>query len=305
MEIITGKKKFKIEGQTAVAIGKFDGIHIGHQLLIEDIVKAKERGFKATVFTFEPSVEEFFGKSNGKCLLTIEEKRKQLAEIGVDILIEFPIDSETVAISPYDFVSTYLNDYLNCKYIVCGEDLSFGAKGEGDFSLLMDLAKEFGYEAKCINKISYKNNIISSTLIRDMIENGDIVSANEVLGYSYYLSGEVVHGNQIGRSMGTPTVNINIPENKILPPFGVYYSNIIVDARSYRSITNIGKKPTIKSDDSVNAETFIYDFSGDLYGKIITVELKEFKRKEIKFDNLDNLMKQIEIDIEDGRVRMN
>lgn len=311
MKLISGLKQFNINEPTAVAIGKFDGVHLGHKKLLDQILQAKADGLKATVFTFDPPVEELFGRSKGKIfgdflyLTTKEEKRKIMESMGIDYLVEFPIDLETAAIEPEDFVNDYIKKSLNAKLIVCGDDLSFGNKGRGDFRLLKSMANECDFEAMSIDKVRVADKVVSSTAVRDYICNGQLSDAANMLGYNYFLSGAVVKGNQIGRSFDVPTVNLDIPANKLIPENGVYYSNLYIenDSKVYKSITNIGRKPTIKDDNAVNAESFIYDFSENIYGKEIKVELLEFRRKEMKFENLSTLEKTIKADIEAGRNR--
>lgn len=302
MIIITKKKEFHIDAETAVAIGKFDGVHKGHKVLLDQILANRVKGLKTVVFTFDPPFEEFFGKGEYKYILTQNEKRRIFEEMGIDYLVEFPMDKETIGIEPEEFVRRYLKEYLNAKLIVCGDDLSFGKGGRGDFALLKSLASKYAFEAKSINKIKENNQIISSSLIREKILSGDITYANLLLGYSFFITGSVIHGKALGRTMGVPTVNLSFDSKKIIPPFGVYYSSVVINGKEYKSITNIGTKPTVKSDLSVNSETFIYDFDENIYDCEITVKLLKFKRKEEKFGSFDELSQVIHKDLEDGRI---
>lgn len=300
MIIITGKEEFKIEHSTAVAIGKFDGVHKGHRVLIDAIMESKRSGLKSVVFTFEPSPMAFFGHEDLKQLTTKEEKRIILDKLGVDYLVEFPFNERTAKTPPEEFVRRYLVSYLNAKLIVAGDDLSFGNKGLGNFELLESLKAELGYETRVISKVKYNSEIISSTLVRSYIENGKVDYATELIGAPYTISGIITHGNHIGTGIGFPTVNVSIPSEKLLPPFGVYYSNVIFEGRVCHGITNIGKKPTVNNTDVVNSETYIYDFDEDVYGQHISVEILKFERPEMKFNGLDELKSQLANDIRQG-----
>lgn len=303
--IIINDITFTIKEKTAVAIGKFDGVHLGHRKLLDEIIKAKVDGLKAVVFTFDPPVEELFSNGPFKYLTTKEEKRSIFEKMGVDYLIEFPISVETAAIPPEQFIEEYIANYMNASLVVCGNDLSFGKNGTGNFNLLSEYSSKLGYKAVSIDKVHHQigdmDYTISSTAIREKVFCGNMESANELLGYAYEINGKVIRGNQIGRTMGVPTVNLNFDEAKLIPAKGVYYSSIVFDGSEYKSITNIGTKPTIKDDFAINAETFIYDFEGDLYGKNITVKLHAFKRPEKKFNSFEELEAQIKADIEDGK----
>jgi len=301
MEIISNTIDFKLNRDTAIAIGKFDGVHIGHRVLVEDIVTtAQKRGLASVVFTFSPSPESLFAGRKLPELTTMEEKRDILSSLGVDILIEFPMNYDTAATEPELFVSRYLVNQMRAKYIAAGSDLSFGKKGLGNATLLEDMSAEYHYECDIIDKILYQGQDISSTLIRSHVEQGDMEVVEKLLGRPYSITGEVAHGRKLGRTIGMPTANVYIPEDKIVGPKGVYYSRTHVDERTYASTSNIGIKPTVIDAGDLCCETYLYDYEGDLYGKHITVELLKFTRPEMKFGSVDELKAQMERDIAGG-----
>lgn len=301
MEIISETTEFHIEGKTAVAIGKFDGIHLGHKKLLDIILQEKNDGLKSVVFTFDPPPEEFFTGSKIPQLFTRLEKRAAFEEMGIDVLIEFPLTAETAATSPEDFVRRILVKQIGADFIAAGTDVSFGDKGRGDQHLLRNLSKEIGYELELIDKVRIDGEEVSSTRVRNRVSDGDMPMVKRLLGYNYSVSGTVQHGRHIGHTIGVPTVNIIPPSNKLLPPYGVYSSRVYLEDRVYDGMTNIGRKPTISDKEQVGVETFIYDFNSDAYGKLIKVELLKFVRPEMKFDSIDDLKAQIKSDLVSAR----
>lgn len=301
MEIIVGTTQFYLEKETAVAIGKFDGVHIGHRRLLEEILEQKKNGLAACVFTFDPPPSVLFGNSDGKELTTKEEKRIFFEHMGVDILIEFPLTYETAAISPTDFAREILAKQMNASFIAAGTDLSFGAKGAGNADLLRSLGPELGFAVKTIDKVCVEDREVNSTYIRELIKKGDMEQAEAFLGTPYTVMGKVVRGNQIGRTIGFPTVNLLPSENKLLPPNGVYYSEVLVEGKRYRAISNVGYKPTVTQERVMGLESYLYDFNQNIYEENIEVYLYAFKRPEQKFEDLEALKVQLQQDIEEGR----
>ena len=301
MKIITRLDELNIEDKTALAMGKFDGIHLGHKKLLNMILDQRQDGLKATVFTFEPSPEEFFVGHTVRQLFTREEKRRAFEKMGVDILVEFPLTADTAATPPEDFVRTILSEDLNAGYIAAGTDVSFGDKGRGDQYLLRNMSKELGFELHLIDKVMLDGQEVSSTRVRNVIADGDMPMAKRLLGDDYSVSGIVEHGAHLGTTIGVPTVNVLPPDNKLLPPFGVYKSVVMVDGKIFKGMTNIGRKPTVSDSGRVGVETYIYDFDEDVYGKYIEVRLLEFMRPEMKFEGVEQLKAQIHTDIEEAR----
>lgn len=300
MEIIADTTQFYLERDTAVAIGKFDGLHIGHRRLLDEILEQKKNGLAACVFTFDPAPAVLFGASDGRELMTREEKRAQLERMGVDILVEFPLSMQTAAIEPEVFVSEILAKQMNVRFIAAGTDLSFGAKGRGNAELLQQKAGEFDYQVKTIDKVKYGDREISSTYVREQVEAGNMLLVEQLLGRPYTIMGTVVHGNRIGRTLGMPTVNVLPPENKLMPPCGVYYSRVWHRGKRYCAISNVGYKPTVTNERVMGVEAYIYDFHEEIYGEEIEIGLLEFRRPEQKFAGLEELKKQLAMDIEAG-----
>lgn len=301
MKIITGTTDFYIKEKTAVAIGKFDGIHIGHKRLLQEILREKENGLKACVFTFDPPPNVFFGQGGEKELTTREEKRKIFENLGIDILVEFPLTKQTAATPPETFVTDILGDKLQAKTVAAGTDLSFGAGGAGNAALLKQMAGTLGMDVHIIDKIMLGEKEISSSLVRESVEAGDMLLAERLLGAPYTVSGIVQHGNRIGRTLGMPTVNLLPDTDKLLPPCGVYYASVRLQGKQYKAISNIGYKPTVsETEKRLGVETYLYDYAGDAYGEEIEVSLYEFKRPEQKFESLEALKNQLLVDIKSG-----
>lgn len=299
MKIIT-TAEFQIEEPTVVAIGKFDGFHLGHQKLLANVLEQKKKGLASVVFTFVPSPAAFFSKGLVQELSTTEEKRKIFEQAGIDYLIEYPFCQEIADMEPEDYIQKVLVSQLHAKCVVAGEDVSYGKKGKGDYRLLQKHALVHDYQVILIEKVLYGDKEISSTLVRDEVKNGHVKLVQALLGQAYSVEGVIVHGKQLGRTIGMPTVNIIPPAEKLLPPNGVYFSKIEMDGNEYKSITNIGTKPTVEGT-RIGVETYIYDFDEDAYGKSAKVSLLQFKRPEMKFDSVEKLKKQMESDIEAGR----
>lgn len=301
MKIITGTTDFVLQEETAVAIGKFDGVHLGHRLLLDEILAQKANGRKACVFTFDTTPARLFGKTEEKELTTTEEKRRILEQLGIDILIEFPFNRDTAGIQAEVFVKEILCDRMHVGLIAAGTDISFGRGGAGNADLLCRLASEYGYEVHIIEKLMLGEKEISSTFVREAIERGDMQLAEQLLGGPYTVSGKVHHGNHMGHTLGMPTMNLLPPGDKLLPPNGVYYSGVELDGVHYKGISNIGYKPTIEETKKVmGVETYLYDFDADAYGAQIEVSLYAFKRPEQKFESLEALKAQVAEDMKTG-----
>lgn len=302
MQIIHDTMEFHMEAESAVAIGKFDGVHRGHEMLLSCILEKKKHGMKAVVFTFHPSAAVYFGQASGGELTTREEKRSCFERLGVDILIEFPLNKETAATSPEDFVREILVKRMNTAFVAAGRDLSFGRGGKGDSRLLERMADELHFQVCIIDKVFHEGREISSTYVREMVEKGDMQGARDLLGRYYSFEGTVEQGNRLGRRIGMPTMNLYPRPEKLLPPWGVYYSRLLYEGGIYPGITNIGRKPTVNDTETVSVETYLYDFDKDMYGKDIVTELLQFKRPEQKFKDVAQLKAQMEKDIAQGKI---
>lgn len=301
MQIISGDAQFHIEDKTAVAIGKFDGVHMGHQKLLKHVLDKKDQGMKATIFTFDPPPAVFFSQKSLPQLLTKDEKRRKFEKLGVDILVEFPMNLETAHTAPEDFVRKILHDQMNVAYVAAGDDLSYGYKGRGNFTLLNELAPELGYRTHAIKKLQMFGRNVSSSFIKEEILKAEMERAAELLGEHYYVGGFVEHGKKLGRTIGFPTVNLLPPSEKCLPPNGVYFSEVKIDGQIYNGMTNIGYRPTVSDNGQISVETYIYDLDADLYGKYLEISLLTFHRKEQRFAGVEALKAQLDQDLEAGR----
>lgn len=283
---------------TVLSLGKFDGLHRGHELLMESVFEKAETGLKSAVFTFDIPPNQ--AAEAGQQVITTNEEKKQLfSQRGIDYLVECPFTEEIKHMEAECFIGEIAKRFC-VKWIVVGTDFRFGHNRKGDYHMLQNYARTYGYQVRVVQKMQYQGRDISSTYIREALKKGSIEFANELLGYPYFIQGTIIHGNQVGRTIGFPTINIQPPPQKLLPPFGVYVSKIQLDGKQYGGITNIGKKPTIQGDNPAGAETYIYDFHGDVYEKTAKVELLHFERAEMKFSGVEALKKQLEKDIAYG-----
>ncbi|MCD8151605.1 MAG: bifunctional riboflavin kinase/FAD synthetase [Clostridiales bacterium] len=299
MNYIKDTLDFHIEEPSAVSLGKFDGLHLGHQYLIRELEKGREQGYKSVIFTFDVpprSLEE----TDCKVLLTNREKEQIFDDAGIDAVIECPFTETLKSMSPREFLKM-LTEKIPVRMIVAGTDFRFGKNRSGGPDELRQYAQEFGYRAVIVDKIQYEGEDISSTRIRSCIADGWMEEANTLLGYPYFLRVAVLHGNEIGRKLGFPTVNQRPEEQKLLPPNGVYVSSVTVDGERYYGLTNIGQKPTVGGGYPTGAETFIFDFDREIYGQEIQVGFLKYLRPERKFPSMEELQRQIEEDMKAAR----
>lgn len=270
-------------------IGAFDGVHLGHQALIN---MAKSISTKYQILTFDPVPKKYFD---------IMHRLLSTKDMKIDILSRFNPESviflnfeDVKDLNPKDFCNI-LEKKLNTKSIVVGKDFKFGKNREGDVNFLI---KYFGKSnVHVLNDYVVNDSKISSTLIKSTINQGNLDLANQYLGYSYKLKGTVMHGNRMGHQIGFPTANISIDINLVVPKFGVYEVVVIKDDKTYKGVMNIGNKPTVSDDINLSYEVHILDFDEDIYESVLEVELLSFIREEIKFDNIDQLKTQIALDI--------
>ena len=299
MIIVDDINSFEYMGSMAVSIGKFDGFHLGHDEIVHHLLSYKDKGFDICVVTFkEPPLAVLTHENDIKVLTTNAEKKRIFEELGFDYYIELPFDESIRCMEPSEFAQKILLRKLNMKACVLGTDLRFGHNGAGNAALLEKLGDKYDFAVKVIDKVMLDNEIVSSTYIRQLILDGNVEIAARFLKIPYHIYGQVVHGRQIGRTISIPTVNLIPVKDKLLPPFGVYISMTEYNGKSYRSITNIGCKPTISgSKPDVSAETYIFDFDNQIYNEYINVSLLKFVRGEMKFDSIDELKAQMELDV--------
>ncbi len=301
MEYIRETLNFKIENPTAITLGKFDGLHRGHELLMDNLMKiSKEENLKSVAFTFDMAPTYIVANKEPEVLTTNEEKYYIFEKTGLDYLIECPFTKEVMNMEPEKFIKWLVND-INVRYFVVGNDFHFGHNRKGDYHVLKKFAAKYGYKVLVLDKMQDEHRDISSTYIREEVVKGNIKKVNELLGYDFFVKSVIIHGNQIGRTVGIPTINMSLPKEKLLPPKGVYITTVLLDDKTYRGVTNIGNKPTISENNPLGVETFILDFSQDVYGKEAVVSFHDFVRPEMKFDSLEKLKEQMERDVEFAR----
>lgn len=290
---------FSLENGTCITVGTFDGIHRGHDAILQFLSNtAKKQGLKSLVFTFDKHPRYVFRKDDLllKLLNTPHEKAKILEFKGIDYLYVQEFNEAFYSLEAEDFIKKILIDQLNMKALVVGHDHSFGKGREGNYNILSELSSKYGFSVHQLSAVSDSGFAISSTKIRTLLAEGDLTLANEMLGYHYSLTGEVIHGRGIGKDLGFPTANIkSCHPDKLLPAPGVYIIEIEVDAEMFQGILNIGSRPTFDGTGK-HVEAHIFDFSEDLYAKEIRIEFLLKIRDEMKFDSLEALMEQIEKD---------
>lgn len=285
--------------KTAVALGYFDGLHLGHIGVITAALN--QRHLKTAVFTFncDTTLPKFY---NPEDIISFENKCELMRKVGVEYLYA-PDFADVCGYPAEEFISEILVKRLNAGFACCGRNFRFGKGGSGTPEILKELGKRYGIEVQIVPDVCHNGEIISSTHIRELIREGDIEQANTLLGYDLWYRLPVIHGNHIGKTLDFPTINQVIPETNIIPRYGAYKSFVEIDGRYYRGITNIGVKPTVtERHDGSGAvmETHIIGFDGDLYGQKISVSLVRFLRPEKKFSTLDELKKQLSLDREEA-----
>lgn len=282
---------------TVVILGNFDGIHNGHQLLVDTSLKiAEEMSLQTAVFTFLPHPSKFFGSQNFRLIYTEEEKQELFESCGLDYYILFPFNEENRNLSPEDFVDKILLKKLGAKAIVVGSDYRFGQKAMGNTETLKELLEPHGVKVKVLDKLQTNGEDISSTKLRKSIEEGDLQLFERLTGRKFHLNGIVISGHQLGRELGFPTANVLPDSEKLLPPNGVYLTNVIYNGNTHIALSNVGISPSLENR-PYSVESYILDFNKDIYGEKISVEFVKFLRPEIKFSNVNDLKEQIGRDV--------
>ena len=290
-----------------VAIGNFDGVHRGHQAVLCAAVRlANERKVPAIVLTFEPHPRTFFRPENPVFRLTnADTKSALLQSIGFDCVVEQPFDGTLSSTPAAEFVGELLVNALGVSAVVTGYDFHFGKGREGNLDFLKKAGRDLGFEANIVEAYSDEGgSIVSSSRIRECLAAGNITEANALLGYSYRVSGEIIKGKQLGRTLGYPTANIALPEETDLA-HGIYAVRArLEDGSMHSGVASYGRRPTFDNGQEL-LETFIFDFSSDLYGQPMTVFLESRLRGEEKFDDVEALVQQMDRDSEEARAFLN
>lgn len=292
--IIYTDSDFSLREPTAVTIGNFDGIHLGHQKLIKTVQQyAEKKNIKSVMFSFYPHPVGFFGREKSfKTMLNVPEKIIAAKITGIDILIQYPFTEKFAALSPTEFIDV-LKEKTNCEYLVVGNNYLFGKNRGGNINTLKELGKERGISVVGIQPVEVDGKRVSSTRIRELIENGDMENTARLLNKPYFIIGQVEHGQKLGRLMSFPTINIAPPEDKLLPPSGVYFSIVYHNNKKYFGMSNVGTKPTFNNNNKT-IETNIFDFNeGNIYDQEVLVCLCKRIREIKKFDSMDTLKKQL------------
>ena len=279
-----------------VALGSFDGLHIGHLSLVNKVKElAKKHECNSMIFTFKNHPRTvILGENNIDLLMTNREKIDILLSERVDILALKNFDTEIMKMDPEEFVRTLCDNY-SIKGIIVGFNFRFGHKNLGDINLLKKLKEKYNYELYIMDPYIYENDVVSSTRIRKEIVNGNIDLANKMLSRSYSIIGKVVHGKKLGREIGFPTANLSYKTEKLIPKIGVYYTNVLWNNKIYKGITSIGNNPTVNGE-KITLETFILDFDKDIYDEEIFVYFIKFLMEEKKFSSIENLKNQLKLD---------
>ena len=282
-----------------LGMGLFDGVHTGHKKLIETLINnASERKTASVILTFKNSPAEIF-LGNAEYISTLEEREQLIERCGVDYMVELDFDNELKMMSAEEYLKNVVVRYFSPKYIVTGFNHTFGQEKSGNPTFLRDNKVKYDYAYEELSPVLYNGEIVSSTLIKQLLKNGDISHANELLGQPFVISGNVVKGNQLGRTIGFPTANIAYPDKKIRIPFGVYKAEVSYSGQVYRGMLNYGLKPTVNRESATPvAEVHILDFDRDIYGENIEIYVIDKIRDENKFESLEELRKQIIKDLE-------
>lgn len=302
MKIIQTISNFNSLEKTVVTIGTFDGIHIGHQKILKDLIEtAKKENKKSVLLTFFPHPRMVLQKEVTIQLLnTIEEKSSLLEKMGLDYLIIHPFSKEFSRLTALDFVRDILVNQLNTSRLIIGYDHHFGKNREGNIHQLKEYSSLYDFNVEEIPAQDIDNVSVSSTKIRNALQEGSLKTANNYLGYNYMLNGTVVNGKSLGGKIGFPTANLEVKETyKLIPKTGVYIIKTVIDSVLFYGMMNIGFRPTVSGKDQT-IEAHLFNFNKDLYGKNLRLELLYFLREEKKFDSIDDLIVQLKLDKENS-----
>ena len=287
-----------IDSPTAVTIGMFDGLHLGHLKVIEGCLSTSQLNqLKTCVITFSNHPADHFTGKRNELLMPMQEKIEAFKNFGIDYLIIIPFDAYIVELPAKNFIQEHLIERLKAKKVVLGYDNHFGKNREGSISYINEHFSDV-IETISIDVAKVDEVIVSSSQIKKYLSEGDITKANAMLGLPFSVSGNVVHGNQNGRKIGFPTANMSLnADNKFIPQLGVYLCRVNIEAGQFYGLTNMGYRPTLNKDDGIHIETHLLDFDGDIYGQIIEIQFIEKIRSEKRFDSFEDLKNQIAADL--------
>lgn len=291
--------------QPIVTLGTYDGVHLGHQTIIREMVaEAREKGKESVLLTFDPHPRMvLYPESHSVRLIdTIEEKLEKLEKLGLDTVILFPFTLKFSRLTAVEFVRDVLVNQIGVTQMLVGYDHHFGKNREGDFQQLEELGVLYDFEVREVKAVETDEVAVSSTKIRKALAEGDMKKVERFLGVPYQLSGVVIHGNKLGRTIGFPTANLYLDQTtKILPEIGVYAVQLIVQGNRLNGVMNIGKKPTVQQTDTISVEVFIFDFEAEIYDETVRVFVYDRLRGEQRFGSIDELKSQLKKDEENAR----
>lgn len=298
MEIVRDINDFNMNTHTSVALGNFDGLHIGHKKLIKTLVaESQKNSTKSLVFTFHPHPLKILAPEKApKTITSLKEKIQLIKNLNVDILVLITFTHSFSKITPPKFIDDLLLKKLKAKLVVVGYNFTFGFNAEGTTVYLKKQGKEKNFGVIVVPPVKYKGKTVSSTYIRELIMNGQIELVNRLLGHPYTIEGKVVPGKGLGKKLGFPTANVKYNPEKILPKFGVYVVEVKVKNKYYKGVVNVGNNPTVSSH-KINVEVYILDFAETIYGENIEILFYKYLRDEKKFDSLDELKSRIREDV--------
>ncbi|NPV92000.1 MAG: bifunctional riboflavin kinase/FAD synthetase [Firmicutes bacterium] len=294
-------------GKQAIALGNFDGVHLGHQKLIRNMVSfARGQHIPAVTFTFHPHpFQVLFPEKAPKLLISPEKRTEMIGGLGVDALLMVPFNRELARLSPEYFVHEILHRQLQAQAVFVGFNYTFGHRGAGTPELLRDIGRELGFKVEVLPPIKVGGTTVSSSGVRAALEAGEVAKAKSYLGYWPIVEGRVVKGDQRGRQLGFPTANLAIESGVLIPARGVYAAKVKLGDRVFDGVVNIGFKPTFAGDPVLTVEAHILDFAQVIYGEWVTLSLIQKLRDETKFSSVEELIKQIQRDIEDAKALRN
>ena len=298
MKIVREFENYTENTPKVLSLGMFDGVHFGHISIINLLKSvAQENNLETAILTFWPHPRKVFNPNDEiKLLNTLNEKLNLLENANLDVVFLKSFDENFRNLTGEEFVRQILVQKLNVKHIIIGHDHVFGKNKSGNFELLQKLSTELDFTVEQLQAIKNEDDFnISSTKIRNCLGNGNIVGANKMLGYSYTLSGKIIDGKKLGRTIGYPTANLEIDELKLLPKKGAYIVEVFVKDQFYKGMMSIGTNPTVNGD-KLTAEVYILDFNQDIYGEVITVKFRDFLHEEIKFESLEKLIERLDED---------
>lgn len=289
-----------MEQKTIFALGFFDGVHLGHQALLAECRRiAEQTGAAAGVVTFLGHPDTLVNGLTPNLINTPSDRARLLRRYGMDVVVELPFDRALMSMSYLNFLRMLMSKYHAAGF-VCGHDFRFGRYGDGDAEKLLAFCQSEGIPCGVVPEQKLGDVTISSTHIRNLLELGDVEEAEKFLGHRHFLTGVVVPGHQLGRTIGTPTANLVMPRGLLIPKFGVYICRAVVDGVSRPAVTNVGIRPTLGGT-NITVESWILDFEGELYGQELTLEIFRFLRPERKFPSMVELQKEIQKNAEETR----